>query len=71
LATPAIKVKLELHIRGGLTNSKPAGPIMVIDQSKILSGSQAQFITLFLEGVQLCCAFYHPWQAARIWCGKN
>jgi hypothetical protein len=42
----------------------------VIDQSEILSRSQVQFITLFLGGTQLCCAFYQPRQAARIWCRK-
>ncbi len=39
------------------TNSKPPGPIIVINQSEILSSSQVQFITLFLGGAQLCCAF--------------
>jgi hypothetical protein len=33
----------------GTTNSKPPGPIIMIDQSEILSRSQVQFITLFLE----------------------
>jgi hypothetical protein len=31
------------------TNSKPPGPISMIDQSEILSRSQVQFITMFLE----------------------
>jgi len=31
------------------TNSKPPGPTIMIDQSEILSRSQVQFITLFLE----------------------
>jgi len=31
----------------GTTNSKPHGPIIMIDQSEILSHSQVQFITLF------------------------
>jgi hypothetical protein len=34
----------------GTTNSKPPGPIIVIDQSQMLSCSQVQFITLFLGG---------------------
>jgi hypothetical protein len=29
----------------------------MIDQSEIPSGSRIQFITLFLGGAQLCCAF--------------
>ncbi len=52
----------------GSTNSKPPGPIIMIDQSEILSRSQFQFITLFFGCAQLCCALYQPWQAARIWC---
>ncbi len=40
----------------------------MIDQSKILSHSQVQFITLFFGGPQLCCAFYQTQQAAPIWC---
>jgi hypothetical protein len=41
----------------GTTNSKPPGPIIVIDQSEILSRSQVQFILLhsFLE-VHNCVA---------------
>jgi hypothetical protein len=38
------------------TNSKPPGPIIMIDQSEILSRSQVQFITLFLGSAQLCVA---------------
>jgi hypothetical protein len=53
------------------TNSKPPGPIIVIDQSEILSRSHVQFITLFSGGAQLCCAFHQPRQAARIWCKKT
>jgi hypothetical protein len=55
----------------GTTNSKPPGPIIAIDKSEILSWSQVQFMTLFLGGAQLCCAFYQPQQAERIWCGKT
>jgi hypothetical protein len=32
----------------------------MIDQSEILSRSQVQFITIYLVGAQLCCAFYQP-----------
>jgi hypothetical protein len=39
----------------GTTNSKPPGPIIIIDQSEILSHSQVQFITLFWE-VDNCVA---------------
>jgi hypothetical protein len=42
----------------GTTNSKPPGPIIIIDQSEILSRSHIQFSTLFFGGAQLCCAFY-------------
>jgi hypothetical protein len=50
----------------GTTNNKPPGPIIMIDQSEILSRSQVQFITLFYGGVQLCYDFSLPRQAARI-----
>jgi hypothetical protein len=39
----------------GTTNKKPPGPIIMIDQSEILSRSQVQFITLFFE-VHNCVA---------------
>jgi len=39
----------------GTTNSKPPGPIIMINQSEILSRSQVQFITLFFE-VHNCVA---------------
>jgi hypothetical protein len=54
----------------GTINSKPPEPNIVIDQSEILSRSQVQSITLFLGGTQLCCAFYEPREAVRIWCKK-
>jgi hypothetical protein len=50
----------------GTTNSKPPGPIIMIDQSEILSRSQVQFITLFFGGAQLCCTFYQQQQGAQI-----
>jgi len=40
----------------GTTTSKPPGPIIMINQSEILSYSQVPFITLFFGGA-LCCAF--------------
>jgi hypothetical protein len=43
----------------------PPGPIIMIDQSEILSRGQVQFITLFFGGAQMCCAFYQPLQAAQ------
>jgi len=61
----------ETAYRWGITNSKPSGPIIMIDQLKILSLSQVQFITLVFGGAQLRCAFYQAGQAARIWCEKN
>jgi hypothetical protein len=39
----------------GITNSKPPGPIIMIDQSEILNHSQVQFITLFFK-VHNCVA---------------
>jgi hypothetical protein len=39
----------------GITNSKPPVPIIIIDQSEILSHSQVQFITLFFK-VHNCVA---------------
>jgi hypothetical protein len=44
-------------------NSKPPEPIIMMDQSEILSRNQVQFIILFLGGAQLCCVFYRPRQA--------
>jgi hypothetical protein len=41
-------------------NSKPPGPIIMIDQSEIPSCSQVQFITLFFGGAQLYCAILPP-----------
>ncbi len=49
------------------TNRKPAGPIIVIDQSEIPSRSHVQLITLFLGGAQLYCTFHQRPQAAGIW----
>jgi hypothetical protein len=68
-ATQPIRLELELHICGNY--SKSLGRIIMIDQSKILSRSQVQFITLFLRGSQLCCTFYQPLQATLIWCNKT
>ncbi len=44
----------------GTTNNKRPKPIIMINQSEILSHNQVQFITLFFGGAQLCCAFYQP-----------
>jgi hypothetical protein len=52
----------------GSINRKSPGPIIMIDQSETLSRSQVQFSTLLFGGAQLCCAFYEPRQATRIWC---
>jgi hypothetical protein len=71
LATPPIKLKLEVHIHGGLLIANHQDQPIVIDQSEILSRSQVQFITIFLVGAQLCCAFYQPRQAGQIWCREN
>jgi hypothetical protein len=42
------------------TNSKPLGPIIMMDQLEILSLSHVQFITLVFGDAQLCCALYQP-----------
>ncbi len=55
----------------GTTNSKPPGPIIMINQSEILSRKQVQIITLVFGGAQLCCTLYQPQQAAWIWCRKS
>jgi hypothetical protein len=55
----------------GIIDSKPPEPIIMIDQSEILSRSQVQFITFSLGGAQLRCAIYQALQAARIWCRKT
>jgi hypothetical protein len=54
----------------GITNSKPPGPIIIIDELEILSLNQVQFITLLFGGAQLCFAFYQPGQTVRIWSGN-
>jgi hypothetical protein len=51
LAVLFFRQPLKLHIRGGITNSKPSGPIIMIDQLEVLSLSQVQFITLVFLGV--------------------
>jgi hypothetical protein len=68
---PTNKTETGTAYKWGTTNSKPPGQIIIIDQLKVLSLSQVQFITLVFGGAQLCCAFYQPRQAARIWCGKT
>jgi hypothetical protein len=68
---PTNKTKTGIAYTWGTTNSKPPGPIIVINQLELLNYSEVQFIKLFLGVAQLCCAFYQPQQAARIWCRKN
>jgi hypothetical protein len=57
---PTNKTVIGTAYMWGTTNSKPPGPIIIIDQSEILSRSQVQFTTFFFGGAQLCCAFYQP-----------
>ncbi len=72
LATPTNKTVTGIAYTWGLLiANQPPGLIIMIDQSEILSRSQVQFITLFFGGAQLCCAFFQPQQAARIWCRKT
>jgi len=68
---PTNKTETGTAYTWGTTNSKPPGPIIVINQLEILSRSQVQFITLSLGGAQLCWAIYQPLQAARIWCRES
>jgi hypothetical protein len=51
-ATPSIKLKPVQQMGGGSTNSKPPGPIIMMDRSETLSSSQIIFITLFSAGAQ-------------------
>jgi hypothetical protein len=67
---PTNKTETGIAYTWGITNSKPPGPISVINQSEILTRSQVQFITLFLGGAQLCCAFYQPRQVVHLWWEK-
>jgi hypothetical protein len=55
----------------GTTNSKPPGPMIMINQSEILSRNQVQIMTLFSGGAQLCCAFDQPQQTAQICVEKS
>jgi hypothetical protein len=59
------KTEIGIAYTWGTANSKPPGPIIMIDQLEILSLSQVQFITLVFGGAQLCHAFYQPRQAAE------
>jgi len=68
---PTNKTETGSAFTWGTTNSKPPRPIIVLDQSEILSRSQVQLITLFLGGAHLCWAFYQPRQAAQIWYVKT
>jgi len=52
LATPPLAA-----FTWGTTISRLRGPIIMIDQSEILSCSQVQFITLFFGGAQLGTPF--------------
>jgi len=54
---PTPPIKLKLGGGGETTNSKPPGPIIMIDQSEILSRSHIKFITLFSASAENCCAF--------------
>jgi hypothetical protein len=49
----------------GTTNSKPPGPIIMIDQSEILNRCQIIFITLFSACIQHCCSFHQAPQCVR------
>jgi hypothetical protein len=51
-ATPAITLKVgQQRYMWGTTNSKPLGPIIMIDQRETLRSSQVIFITLFFAGL--------------------
>jgi hypothetical protein len=59
---PTHKTETGIANRWGTTNSEPPAPIIMIGQSKTLSGSHIIFITLFCAGAHPCCAFYQPQQ---------
>ncbi len=50
--------KTETAYTWGTSNSKPPGPISMIDELEIGSLSQVQFITLIFGGAELCCTFH-------------
>jgi hypothetical protein len=58
-ATPPVRLKL------GTTNSKPPGPIIMIDQSKIRITMRSYFLHSSLAGAQRCCAFNQPQQTEQ------
>jgi hypothetical protein len=62
LATPPIKLKL--HIHGGLLRANH------LDQS-LWSTNQKYWAAVRCNLLQLCCAFYQPRHAPRIWCRKS
>jgi hypothetical protein len=66
LRTPPIKLKLRQQNRWATTNSKPAGPIIMMDKSEILCSSRIITITLISAGAQDCCAFYQPLQIMQV-----
>jgi hypothetical protein len=70
LETPSITVKLGLHIRKGvhIANHMPNHYDQPIKNTSLI---QVQLITVVVGGPQLCCAFYQPPQARRIWCEKT
>jgi hypothetical protein len=57
---PTQKTETRTANRLGTTNSKPPGPIIMMDQSETPTTSQIIFIRLFSVGAQRVCAFYQP-----------
>jgi hypothetical protein len=54
---PSDKTKIGIANRWGITNSKPPGPIIMMNQSETLNNSQVIFIALFSAGAQFVAPF--------------
>jgi hypothetical protein len=70
-ATPPMNLKLGQQIRGGTTNSKPPGPIIMMGRSETVTSSQIIFITLFSAGAHCCCTFHRATANCRIMVSQN
>jgi hypothetical protein len=56
--TPPIQLKLNSQIGGEITNSKPAGQVIMIGQSKHGTPVKSYLLHSSLASAQLRCAFY-------------
>jgi len=55
---PTHKIETLITNRWGTTNSKPLGPIIMMDQLETLKKCQIVIIALFPTNAQYRCAFY-------------